>query len=112
MELNENRVDELDIEAAVNFALYAIGDASRFWLEAAFEQKQRFQQALFPDGLRYNGKEFETATTCLASSYLQEISRTDSRLASRRESNPCRRREREATYCNLTELNGMDNTVR
>ncbi|MDX6528794.1 MAG: hypothetical protein QOH41_1084 [Blastocatellia bacterium] len=28
-----------------------------------------------------------------------------------RESNPCRRREREATYCNSTELSGMDSTL-
>jgi len=28
-----------------------------------------------------------------------------------RESNPCRRREREAIHCNLRELSGMDNTL-
>jgi hypothetical protein len=28
-----------------------------------------------------------------------------------RESNPCRRRDREATYCNSTELSGMDSTL-
>jgi len=28
-----------------------------------------------------------------------------------RESNPCRRREREATYCNSMELSGMDSTL-
>ena len=28
-----------------------------------------------------------------------------------RESNPCRRREREATYCHSTELSGMDSTL-
>ena len=28
-----------------------------------------------------------------------------------RESNPCRRREREATYSNSTELSGMDSTL-
>jgi hypothetical protein len=28
-----------------------------------------------------------------------------------RESNPCRRREREATYCNSKELRGMDSTL-
>ena len=28
-----------------------------------------------------------------------------------RESNPCRRREREGTYCNSTELSGMDSTL-
>ena len=28
-----------------------------------------------------------------------------------RESNPCRRREREAAYCNSMELGGMDGTL-
>ena len=28
-----------------------------------------------------------------------------------RESNPCRCREREATYCNSKELSGMDSTL-
>jgi hypothetical protein len=28
-----------------------------------------------------------------------------------RESNPCRRREREATYCNYREFSGMDSTL-
>jgi hypothetical protein len=33
MELNESKVDEFDVQSAINFALYAIGDASRFWLQ-------------------------------------------------------------------------------
>ena len=56
MELNESKVDEFDIQSAVNFALYAIGDASRFWFEASLEQKQRFQRAVFPAGLAFDGK--------------------------------------------------------
>ena len=56
MELNETKVEELDVESAVNFALFAISDASRFWIEASLEQKQRFQQSLFPDGLALYGK--------------------------------------------------------
>ena len=83
MELNEAKVEELDVESALNFALVAIGDASRFWTEASLEQKQRFQQSLFPDGLAFDGIEFETARTCLAFSYLRQISSEDSRLASR-----------------------------
>lgn len=38
-ELNESKVDEFAVESAVNFALHAIGDASRFWLEASLETK-------------------------------------------------------------------------
>jgi hypothetical protein len=82
MELNEARVDEPDIETVVNFA-NAIGDASRFWIEASLEQKQRFPSALFPKGLAFDGERFGTAPTCLAFSYLREVSRPNSSLASR-----------------------------
>jgi hypothetical protein len=83
MELNESRVDEFDVQSAVNFALHAIGDASRFWLEASLGQKQRFQRAVFPEGLAFDGRKFETAKTCLAFSYLRELSSGQSILASR-----------------------------
>ncbi len=83
MELNEAKVEDLDVESAVNFALFAIGDASRFWLEASLEQKQRFQQSLFPEGLAFDGQEFGTARTCLAFNYLRQVSSRNSRLASR-----------------------------
>jgi len=108
MELNEAKVEELDIESAVNFALFAIGDASRFWIEASLEQKQRFQQSLFPEGLAFDRNEFETARTCLAFSYLRQISSRDSRLASRTGIEPVSPREREAICRNSKETCGMD----
>lgn len=83
MELNEARVDELDIETVVNFAIEAMGDASRFWLDATIDQKQRFQQVLFPEGLTFDGEKFGTAATCMAFSYLQQVSVGQSSLASR-----------------------------
>jgi len=83
MELNEAKVDELDIEAVVNFATNAIGDASRFWSAATLDQKQRFQKISFPEGLRFDGERFGTAPTCLAFSYLREVSSPKSSLASR-----------------------------
>ena len=43
MELNEARIDELDIEAAVNFATSVLDDTSRFWSTATLEQQRRFQ---------------------------------------------------------------------
>ena len=83
MELNEARVVELDLETVVNFAIEAIGDASRFWLDGTIDQKQRFQQMLFPSGIAFDGKQFGTAPTCLAFSYLQQVSTVKSSLASR-----------------------------
>ena len=51
-------VDELDIEAVLNFATHAIADASRFWSVATLDQRQRFQKILFPKGLRFDGEQF------------------------------------------------------
>lgn len=83
LEMHEARLEELDIEAALNFAIHALNNASRFWSECSPEQKQRFQRILFPEGLRYESGSFGTATTCLAFSYLREVSSQNSSLASR-----------------------------
>jgi len=47
------------------------------------EQKQRFQRILFPEGLAFDGEGFGTPATCLAFSYLREVSSRKSSLASR-----------------------------
>src|SRR6266849_3470738 len=41
----------------------------------------------------------------------QQSINTFSEEDTEQESNPCRRREREATYCNSTELSGVDGTL-
>jgi hypothetical protein len=82
MELNEASIDELDIEALVNFATSVLDDTSRFWSTATLEQKRRFQKVLFPEGITFDGKRFGTATTCFAFSYLEGISKVGSSLAS------------------------------
>jgi len=48
----------------------------------SLDQKQRFQQILFPNGLRFDGKSFGTFTTCIGFNYLRGISSGDSSLAS------------------------------
>ncbi len=83
IELNDAKVEELDIETVLNFALQTVGDPSTFWLDGDLDQKQRFQKVMFPAGLTFDGKEFGTAATCLAFSYLREISSGQSCLASR-----------------------------
>ena len=83
MELSEATVDELDVESVVNYAITVIGDAARFWLGANAEQKRRLQKILFPEGVTFDGAAFGTPRTCLASSYLREISQHGSSLASR-----------------------------
>jgi hypothetical protein len=53
MELNDARVEELDIETILNFALHTIGNPSGFWIEGDLDQKQRFQEVMFPYGLTF-----------------------------------------------------------
>ena len=82
LEVYETKLEELDIEASLNFATSALSNAAMFWPQCSAKQKQRFQRVLFPDGLIFDGESYRTATTCLAFSYLRDLSGKDSRLAS------------------------------
>ena len=83
LEIYDTKIEELDLEAALNFAVNALSNAAAFWNQCSPEQKPRFQRVLFPDGLVFDGEVYRTATTCLAFSYLQEFSDANSSLASR-----------------------------
>jgi hypothetical protein len=83
LEIYDTKLEELDIEAALNFAISALRNAARFWTQCSSDQKQRFQRVLFPDGLIFDGEGYRTASTCLAFSYLREISCEEVSLASR-----------------------------
>lgn len=52
IELEDARVDEIDIEGLLGFAEHVLGNAARLWMEAPAEQKRRLQEVLFPEGLR------------------------------------------------------------
>ena len=45
---------------------YTVSNASRLWVDASLDQKQRFQSVMFPDGLRFDGESFGTAVTCFS----------------------------------------------
>ena len=83
LEIYDTKIEELDLEAALNFAVRALGNAAAFWNQCSPEQKPRFQRVLFPQGLVFDGESYRTATTCLAFSYLQGFSEGNSSLASR-----------------------------
>jgi hypothetical protein len=57
----DQRSDELDLEAVLDFAEKVSLDAPRLWLEANLDQRQRFQTLLFPDGLEVRDGEVRTA---------------------------------------------------
>ena len=47
--------------------------AADLWVQASLEQRQRFQQLFFPDGIAFDGKGFvRTGATAPAFSYLRE----------------------------------------
>jgi len=82
LDAHEAKLEELDIEAALNYATDAPRNAARFWIQCSADQKQNFQRVLFPNGLVFDGESYRTAPTCIAFSYLQDISEGKSNLAS------------------------------
>jgi hypothetical protein len=66
MELNDAVLDQLDIDGVLAFAEHVVTNSARLWTELELVQKQRLQQVLFPEGLRFDGERFGTAVTCLA----------------------------------------------
>jgi site-specific DNA recombinase len=69
--LNEVRLEELDVEAALNFSQYVFLNADRLWSEASLDQKQRLQGLLFPGGVTFWEGTFGTTKTCIAFNHLQ-----------------------------------------
>lgn len=66
LEIYETKLDELDLEAALNFATSALSNSAAFWNQCSGDQKLRFQRILFPGGLVFDGESYQTAPTCIA----------------------------------------------
>jgi site-specific DNA recombinase len=71
IEEREARGEELDIEAVIDFAENVFMDAARLWFEMSTDQKQRFQQVLFPEGVDFTDGNYRTTATCLMFSGLE-----------------------------------------
>ena len=71
--LEETQIEEgvLDLDAVLGFAARVLCNPDRLWESASPEDKLRFQEALFPEGLPFDGSNFGTARTCLILSHLQ-----------------------------------------
>jgi hypothetical protein len=48
IELEEARLEEIDVEGLLGFAEHVLGNAARLWLDATADQRQRLQRVLFP----------------------------------------------------------------
>src|SRR4029453_1012902 len=84
-ELTLARIDrpsgQLDVEGILAFAERVLPRASDLWVQASLEQRQRFQQLFFPDGIAFDGKGFVgTRVTARAFSYLRENETVNERL--------------------------------
>ena len=71
---HSGQLDELDVEGILAFAERVLPRAADLWVQASLEQRQRFQQLFFPDGIAFDGKGFVgTRVTAPAFSYLRTI---------------------------------------
>ena len=74
MDRHSGQLEELDVEGILAFAERILPRASDLWVQASLEQRQRFQQLFFPDGIAFDGNRFiGTGVTAPAFSYLREI---------------------------------------
>ena len=65
MELRDAALDAFDAEQVVNYGLDVLVNASNLWKPSSVDDKQRYQQVLFPEGLESQGGSYRTITTCL-----------------------------------------------
>ena len=64
-------VEELDVDGILAFAERILPRAADLWVQSSLDQRQRFQQLFFPDGLAFGGNGFVgTAVTAAAFSDL------------------------------------------
>ncbi len=74
MDRHSGQLEELDVEGILAFAERILPRASDLWVQASLDQRQRFQQLFFPDGIAFDGNRFVgTGATAPAFSYLREI---------------------------------------
>jgi hypothetical protein len=71
---HSGQLEELDVEGILAFAERILPRASDLWVQASLDQRQRFQQLFFPDGIAFDGNRFVgTGVTAPAFSYLREM---------------------------------------
>ena len=72
IERHSDQLEELDVEGILAFAERVLPRAGELWVQATLDQRQRFQQLFFPEGISFDGKRFvRTAVTTRAFNYLR-----------------------------------------
>jgi site-specific DNA recombinase len=72
-QIEELRLDEIDVEAAMDYAIYLATHAERLWLAASAKQRLILQEVFFPEGLTISSGEIRTPATGSFFSQLREI---------------------------------------
>lgn len=81
MDRHATEIDGLDVEGILAFAERILPRAADLWVQASLDQRQRFQQLFFPEGMAFDGNGFVgTAVTAPAFNYLQPIEGGNERL--------------------------------
>jgi hypothetical protein len=71
---HSGQLEELDVEGILAFAERVLPRAADVWVQASLEQRERFQQLFFPEGIAFDGNGLvRTAVTATAFSYLRGI---------------------------------------
>jgi hypothetical protein len=74
IESHSGQLEELDVEGILAFAERVLPRAADLWVQASLDQRQRFQQLFFPDGIAFDGNRcVGTGATAPAFSYLRPI---------------------------------------
>ena len=81
LEIENAKIEDIDIESVLDFAENALRNAAHLWLVAVPEQKPRLQKAFFPAGLTFEGGKLGTDVTCSAFNLLASNSEGASGLA-------------------------------
>src|SRR5438093_10596864 len=55
MDRHSSELEEMDVEGILAFAERVLPSASNLWVQSSLAQKQRLQQVVFPDGVRFDG---------------------------------------------------------
>jgi hypothetical protein len=79
--LNDAKLEAFDLKAVLNFAEHVILNAERLWAKYSFEQKQRVQKLLFPEGVTFSESGFGTTATSLIFNLLQQPQPEKARMA-------------------------------
>jgi site-specific DNA recombinase len=75
LELSEAQVEQFDIDSALAKAIGVLNNAAALWIDASLDDRLGLQEVLFPHGLVWDGKGFQTPPISLISNELGSESR-------------------------------------